>query len=93
MAPRLTPPGGNESGETYLENGNSPDEPCWILQCLQAREPVHAFSFDGAWFGIGMPGSYFNEICHQLEDAPSIAPSARLEIRENGTGTVFVTSL
>ena len=70
--------------EIYLENGNNPDEPGWFLQWLQDREPVHAFSFDGAWFDIGTPSSYLDTISHHLEGDSSIAPSARIENSQVG---------
>lgn len=78
------PGGALELLETYLENGNNPDEPGWFLQWLQARESVHAFSFDGAWFDIGTPGSYLDAVCHYLEGDSSIASSARIESSQIG---------
>ncbi|ELY37675.1 sugar phosphate nucleotidyltransferase [Natronorubrum tibetense] len=70
--------------ETYLENGNNPDEPGWFLQWLQDRESVYAFSFDGAWFDIGTPGSYLDAVCHYLEGDSSIASTARIENSQIG---------
>ncbi|SEU12172.1 sugar phosphate nucleotidyltransferase [Natrinema hispanicum] len=70
--------------QTYLEGGNNPDEPGWFLQWLQNRQPVHAFSFDGAWFDIGTPGSYLDAVAHQLDGDASVAPSARVENSQIG---------
>ncbi|QFU82293.1 sugar phosphate nucleotidyltransferase [Natronorubrum aibiense] len=76
--------------ETYLENGNNSDEPGWFLQWLQARKPVHAFSFDGAWFDIGTPGSYLDAICHHLEGSSSIASSARIKNSQIGENVLIM---
>jgi glucose-1-phosphate thymidylyltransferase len=40
---------------TYLEEGNSPDQPGRFVAWLQEREPVYAYLFDGEWFDIGDP--------------------------------------
>jgi glucose-1-phosphate thymidylyltransferase len=53
--------------DTYLSDGNNPDEPGWFLQWLQTRGPVHAFTFDGAWFDIGTPESYLDAVSWYLD--------------------------
>ncbi len=70
--------------DTYLEDGNNPDEPGWFIQWLQERETVHAFSFDGAWFDIGTPRSYLEAIAHQLDGEASINPTATIENSDIG---------
>jgi len=52
--------------EAYLDDDNNPDEPGWFLQWLYDREPVHAFTFDGAWFDIGTPESYLEAVAWTL---------------------------
>ena len=39
--------------DTYLGEGNSPDQPGRYLGWLSAREPVYGYRFEGAWFDIG----------------------------------------
>ncbi len=39
--------------DTYLADGNPPDQPGYFVGWLQAREPVYAYSFPGAWWDIG----------------------------------------
>ena len=53
--------------DTYLADGNNPDEPGWFLQWLQTRGAVHAFTFDGAWFDIGTPESYLDAVSWYLD--------------------------
>ena len=53
--------------DTYLSDGNNPDEPGWFLQWLQIRGTVHAFTFDGAWFDIGTPESYLDAVSWYLD--------------------------
>ncbi len=53
--------------DTYLSDGNNPDEPGWFLQWLQTRGPVRAFTFDGAWFDIGTPESYLDAVSWYLD--------------------------
>ena len=65
--------------ETYLDDDNNPDEPGWFLQWLYEREPVHAFSFDGAWFDIGTPESYLDAVAWALEGENLVAESATLD--------------
>ncbi|WP_418282423.1 sugar phosphate nucleotidyltransferase [Halorubrum sp. DTA98] len=52
---------------TYLEEGKNPDEPGWFIQWLQSRQPVHAFTFDGAWFDIGTAASYLDAVEYALD--------------------------
>ncbi len=65
--------------ETYLEGDNNPDEPGWFIQWLQERGPVHAFTFDGAWFDIGTPESYLDAVKWALDGEVLIADSASIE--------------
>ena len=51
----------------YLDDDNNPDEPGWFLQWLYPRSPVHAFTFDGAWFDIGTPESYLDAVAWALD--------------------------
>jgi len=62
--------------ETYLAADNNPDEPGWFLQWLQRRQPVHAFSFDGAWFDIGTPDSYLDAVAWHLDGDSMVARDA-----------------
>ncbi len=64
--------------EAYLAGDNNPDEPGWFLQWLYQREPVHAFTFDGAWFDIGTPESYLDAVAWALDGENLIAESATL---------------
>ena len=70
--------------ETYLEGDNNPDEPGWFIQWLQARQPVHAFTFDGAWFDIGTPESYLDAVRWALDGETVVAEDATL--RESSLG-------
>lgn len=63
----------------YLDSGNNPDEPGWFIQWLFPKEPVRAFTFDGAWFDIGTPNSYIEAIEWELDGRNIIADSARIE--------------
>jgi glucose-1-phosphate thymidylyltransferase len=65
--------------ETYLEGDNNPDEPGWFIQWLQDRGPVHAFTFDGAWFDIGTPESYLDAVRWALDGDSVIADTATIE--------------
>ncbi|MDY6819266.1 MAG: NDP-sugar synthase [Halobacteriales archaeon] len=65
--------------ERYLDDGNNPDEPGWFLQWLYDRNPVYAFTFDGAWFDIGTPESYLDAIAWHLDGDTVIAESATIE--------------
>jgi glucose-1-phosphate thymidylyltransferase len=39
--------------ETYLAEGNNPDQPGNFVAWLHRREPVYAYRFDGGWYDIG----------------------------------------
>jgi glucose-1-phosphate thymidylyltransferase len=39
--------------DTYLRDGNPPDQPGNFVAWLQAREPVYAYRFAGGWWDIG----------------------------------------
>ena len=63
----------------YLEDGNNPDEPGWFIQWLQTRQPVYAYTFEGAWYDIGTPDSYLEAVAWKLGGENQIADSATLE--------------
>ncbi|ERG96697.1 sugar phosphate nucleotidyltransferase [Haloquadratum walsbyi] len=65
--------------ETYLADGNNPDEPGWLMQWLQNRGSVHAFTFDGAWFDIGTPESYLDAVSWYLDGETFIDSTATVE--------------
>jgi glucose-1-phosphate thymidylyltransferase len=72
--------------EQYLDAGENPDEPGWFIQWMQARQPVHAFTFDGAWFDIGTPESYLDAVAWHLDGDVRVDESATVEdatLREN----------
>lgn len=64
--------------QTYLDEGNNPDEPGWFVQWLQAKQTVHAYAFTDAWFDIGTPDSYLDAVEWANGD-PSVAASATVE--------------
>ncbi|MFB6092877.1 MAG: sugar phosphate nucleotidyltransferase [Haloquadratum sp.] len=70
--------------ETYLADGNNPDEPGWFIEWLQHRVPVHAFTFDGAWFDIGTPESYLDAVSWYLDGDTHVAGSATIEDTDLG---------
>jgi glucose-1-phosphate thymidylyltransferase len=70
--------------EEYLAGENNPDEPGWFIQWLQAREAVHAFTFDGAWFDIGTPESYLDAVAWKLGGENIVADDATVENSELG---------
>jgi glucose-1-phosphate thymidylyltransferase len=39
--------------DTYLAEGNAPDQPGNYVAWLHRREPVYAFRFEGGWYDIG----------------------------------------
>jgi glucose-1-phosphate thymidylyltransferase len=39
--------------DTYLGEGNPPDQPGHLVAWLHKREPVYAFRFGGGWYDIG----------------------------------------
>ncbi|MWV64369.1 NTP transferase domain-containing protein [Halorubrum sp. JWXQ-INN 858] len=63
----------------YLEEGENPDEPGWFLQWLQGRQPVHAFTFDGAWYDIGTAASYLDAVEYALDGGTLVADGATVE--------------
>ncbi|WP_435067118.1 sugar phosphate nucleotidyltransferase [Haloplanus sp. C73] len=72
--------------EEYLDAGENPDEPGWFIQWIQSRRPVHAFTFDGAWFDIGTPESYLDAVAWHLDGDVRVHPDATIEnsdLREN----------
>jgi glucose-1-phosphate thymidylyltransferase len=42
--------------ETYLDEGNPPDQPGNFVAWLHKREPVYAYRFEGEWYDIGDGG-------------------------------------
>ena len=70
--------------EEYLAGDNNPDEPGWLIQWLQQRQPVHAFTFDGAWFDIGTPESYLDAVGYELDGESLIHPDATVANSEIG---------
>jgi glucose-1-phosphate thymidylyltransferase len=65
--------------EEYLAGGNNPDEPGWFIQWLVDREPVHAFTFDGAWYDIGTPESYLDAVAWALDGEVVVEDTATVE--------------
>ena len=70
--------------ETYLADGENPDEPGWFIQWLQSRQPVHAFTFDGAWFDIGTAESYLDAVEYALEGGSLVEDGASVTNTEVG---------
>jgi len=70
--------------DTYLADGNNPDEPGWFMQWLQERGTVHAFTFDGAWFDIGTPESYLEAVSWYLDGDAFVHEDAAVENSELG---------
>ncbi|QZX99669.1 sugar phosphate nucleotidyltransferase [Halobaculum rubrum] len=70
--------------EAYLSDGNNPDEPGWFIQWLQSRQPVHAFTFEEAWFDIGTPESYLDAVSWYLNGESVVHPDATVENSEIG---------
>ncbi|MFD1597622.1 sugar phosphate nucleotidyltransferase [Halobellus rarus] len=71
--------------ETYLEDGNNPDEPGWFMKWLQDRGTVKAFTFDGAWFDIGTPESYLEAVSWHLDGGTFVHDDATVENSELGS--------
>jgi len=65
--------------DTYLAEDGNPDEPGWFVQWLQGRQPVYAYTFEGAWFDIGTPESYLDAVAWTLDDDSIVADDATLE--------------
>jgi glucose-1-phosphate thymidylyltransferase len=70
--------------EEYLSDDNNPDEPGWFVQWLQSQEPVHAFTFEDAWYDIGTPESYLEAVEWGLGGGSIVADSATVEDTEVG---------
>jgi glucose-1-phosphate thymidylyltransferase len=70
--------------EEYLSDDNNPDEPGWFVQWLQSQEPVHAFTFEDAWYDIGTPESYLEAVEWGLGGGSIVADSATVEGSEIG---------
>ncbi|MFC6785307.1 NDP-sugar synthase [Halobaculum halobium] len=70
--------------EEYLSDGNNPDEPGWFIQWLQSRQPVHAFTFEEAWFDIGTPESYLDAVSWYLDGESIVHPDATVTDSEIG---------
>jgi Nucleoside-diphosphate-sugar pyrophosphorylase involved in lipopolysaccharide biosynthesis/translation initiation factor 2B, gamma/epsilon subunits (eIF-2Bgamma/eIF-2Bepsilon) len=64
--------------DRYLTSDNNPDEPGWLIQWLQERDPIHAFSFDDAWFDIGTPESYLSAVKWSLDGECIVHEDAEL---------------
>jgi glucose-1-phosphate thymidylyltransferase len=41
--------------QTYLDEGNPPDQPGNLVAWLHRREPVYAYRLTGGWYDIGDP--------------------------------------
>jgi glucose-1-phosphate thymidylyltransferase len=41
--------------QSYLAEGNPPDQPGRLVAWLCSREPVYGYRFDGEWYDIGSP--------------------------------------
>ena len=65
--------------DTYLTDGNNPDEPGWFIQWLYQRQQVAVFTFDEAWFDIGTPQAYLETVAHHLNGDVHVAPSATVK--------------
>ena len=39
--------------DTYLGEGNPPDQPGYFVAWLHRREPVYAYRFAGGWYDMG----------------------------------------
>ena len=39
--------------DTYLAEGNPPDQPGHLVAWLHRREPVYAYRFEGGWYDVG----------------------------------------
>ncbi|MFC7006730.1 NDP-sugar synthase [Halalkalicoccus salilacus] len=70
--------------DEYLADDNNPDEPGWFIQWLVDREPIHAFTFDEAWFDIGTPDSYLDAVAWHLDGDSYLHPDATIENSEIG---------
>jgi glucose-1-phosphate thymidylyltransferase len=41
--------------DTYIQEGNNPDQPGHLIQWLYPRTPVYTWAVDGQWYDIGSP--------------------------------------
>jgi glucose-1-phosphate thymidylyltransferase len=71
--------------ETYLADGNNPDEPGWFMQWLSETGRVDAFTVDGYWFDVGEADAYLDAVAWELEGETLVAPSATLEDADLGS--------
>lgn len=65
--------------DTYIEEGHNPDEPGWFIKWLQDREPTYAYTFEDAWFDIGLPESYLEAVVWHLDGESFVAESATVK--------------
>lgn len=65
--------------DAYLAGDHNPDEPGWFVAWLQARQTVHAYCFDEAWFDIGTPASYLDAIRWHLDGGQHVADDAVID--------------
>ncbi|MCL9818437.1 sugar phosphate nucleotidyltransferase [Natronocalculus amylovorans] len=71
--------------ETYLDDGENPDEPGWFIQWLQQQETVSAFTFDDAWYDIGTAQSYLDAVAWALDGGNVVHESATVTDSELGS--------
>jgi glucose-1-phosphate thymidylyltransferase len=65
--------------DTYLAEGNPPDQPGHLVAWLHSREPVYAYPFAGGWYDVG-------DVDQLLEADNRLR--ARLGLAERGSSTV-----
>ena len=61
--------------DTYLGEGNAPDQPGNFVAWLHRREPVYAYRFAGGWFDVGDHGQLL-EADNRLRVRLGLAPRA-----------------
>jgi len=61
--------------DTYLADGNPPDQPGNFVAWLQGREPVYAYRFEGGWYDIGDRGQLL-EADNRLRAEQGLPPRA-----------------
>ena len=74
----------------YLEQDHNPDEPGWFIAWLHQHRPVHAFTFDEAWFDIGTPESYLDAVRWYLGGENEIADNATVRDSVIGENVVVM---
>lgn len=74
--------------ETYLENGNNPDEPGWFIKWMHDQQPVYAYGFDGHWFDVGTQETYLDAVEVYQANGPTIAPDAHIENSDIGPDVI-----